>query len=604
MASLFSRLFSGTKGNFRLFDPSTGYELITRDFESVTWAVIENDNLMIDATTDEGESVAIFVHGNGLAMYPPPSAVFDQGGLYLSDGTPFTGSLHGEVLIPSDILGELDEAPSYNLTTLTVKHVSALERPNQNTPEVDPELLSGFSPAEQAHLVELNERLAVGLRGNNVCFISQPNKKKPPNFLSQKDAQTREATRIVYVKGEGGGTQKKIMFNEWREWRGRREYDEIKFAPGIKDPKVYNLFFGWDVEPNFGIWQILKDHIRFTICNDNHEQFVWFMTWLAHIFQHPESKPSVAVVIRGKKGTGKSIVFDFVQRLMKSYFYKIADGKRALGNFNAQYETTLLLLLEEAFWAGDQAKEGILKDLITSPTLSIERKGLDSYMANNYMRIGMNSNESWVVPATDDERRYAIFDCSAEHRGDTAYFKAMIEQMNEGGLEAMLYDLLTYEPEMGWDIVNTAPVTSGLKEQVVESLRGIEKFWYSLVKDGMYECENLLEGGIYLDEEHGRSVPMKELRKAVRDYLADHYHGKKLATYDLVELTVREWCNAAVVTKRGFQNDARWVEFPSLAECRAHIRRLKGLEIEPPTRSEGELPSRPARHLRAVATNS
>lgn len=603
MASVFSRLFSRTKGNIRLFDPATGFELVTQDFESVTWAVIENDNLMIDATTDEGESVAIFVPGNGLAMFPPPSVVFDEGGLYLNDGSPFTGPAPGEVLIPSDILGELDDVPYYDLTTLAVKHVQALQRPDNNRVEVDPALLSGYSPAQQAHLLELNERCAVGLRGNNLCFIWQPNKNKPPNFLSQRDAQTREATRIVYVKGEGGGTQKKVMFNEWREWPGRREYDEIRFAPGVQDPKIYNLFYGWDVEPKSGSWQLLQDHIRRMICNDNPEQFVWFMTWLAHIFQHPGSKPSVAVVIRGKKGTGKSIVFDFIQKLMSNYFYKIADSKRVLSNFNAPYENCILLLMEEAFWAGDPGKEAILKDLISSPTLSIERKGLDSYMANNYMRIGMISNDRWVVPASDDERRYAIFDCSDEHRGDTVYFKAMIEQMNNGGLEAMLYDLLTYEPENGWDSINTAPITSGLKEQVVESLRGIERFWYSLVKDGMYECDGLLEGGIYLDEEHGRSISMKELRKAVRDYLADHYHGKKLATYDLIELTVREWCNAMVVTKAGFQNDARWVEFPSATECRAHIRRHKGLEIAPPTRSETDQVPKRTGHLKAVASN-
>lgn len=603
MASVVQRLFSKTKGNIRICDPNSGFELSTRDFGIVTQAVIDNENLMIDATTETGEGVAVFIAGNGHAMCPPPSIAFDEGGLYLNNGTPFIGQGPGELLIPSNILGDLEDVPYYSLADLKVRHVEALERPNQQPAEVDPKLFAGRSPAEKAHLIELNERCAIGLRGNSLCVISQTSKNRPPNFLSLRDAQTREATRVVYVKGEGGGTQKKIMFNEWREWPGRREYDDVRFAPGNKDPKIYNLFFGWDVDPRPGVWQKLKDHIHQVICNGNDEQFVWFMTWIAHIFQHPGSKPSVAVVIRGRKGTGKSIVFDFLQQLMRSYFYKIADGRRALGNFNAQYETTLLLLLEETFWAGDQAKEAILKDLITSPTISIERKGLDSYMANNYMRLGMISNERWVVPASEDERRFAMFDCSDKHRGDVPYFKAMIEEMNNGGLEAMLYDLLTYEPAVGWDSVNTAPITSGLKEQVVESLQGIERFWHSLVKNGMYECEALLEGGIYLDEEHGRSISMKELRKAARDYLADHYHGKKLATYDLVELTVREWCNATVVTKPGFQNDARWVEFPSLVECRAHIRRVKGLEIDPPTRSEAEPRPTRVRHLKAVTAN-
>jgi hypothetical protein len=107
--------------------------------------------------------------------------------------------------------------------------------------------------------------------------------------------------------------------------------------------------------------------------------------------------------------------------------------------------------MEEAFWAGDQAKEGILKDLISSRTIPIERKGIDTYMARNHMRVAMISNERWVVPASADERRFAVFDCGDQHRGDTAYFKAMSDQMKAGGLAAMLYDLLTFHPAEGWE---------------------------------------------------------------------------------------------------------------------------------------------------------
>src|SRR5207245_1927949 len=112
--------------------------------------------------------------------------------------------------------------------------------------------------------------------------------------------------------------------------------------------------------------------------------------------------------------------------------------------------TTLLLLMEEAFWAGDQAKESILKDMITSSTQRIERKGIEPYEAPNYMRVVMTSNESWVVPATVDERRYLLLKCANHRREDKAYFRAIDEQMKAGGLAAMLHDLLNYKPQEGW----------------------------------------------------------------------------------------------------------------------------------------------------------
>jgi hypothetical protein len=602
MPSVFTRLFGRTTGNIMIADSDSGTELLTRDQKSIMMFANEYPSSFIDTVTETGEAVAVFIPGDGHAMFPPPSIAFDEGGLYLNDGEPLLDQPRGQLLFPESLIGELENLTFYALRDLEVKHVPALATPKPRTVNVDPEAMIGKSAAEQVHLLELNDRCAVGILGSQLRVIWQPDQSKPPKFLTVRDAREREATRVVYVKGEGGTTQKKIMFNEWKEWPARREYDEIAFLPGCDKPSVYNLFSGWSVRPAPGDWSLLRDHIRLTICGGNHEQFCWFMTWLAHIFQFPGSKPSVAVVIRGKKGTGKSIVFDFIQRLMPNYFFKAADGKRALGNFNAQYETTLLLLLEEAFWAGDQAKEAVLKDLISSPTIPIERKGVDSYMARNFLRVAMISNDRWVVPASDDERRYAIFDCGDGHRGETAYFKAMIEQMNNGGLEAMLYDLLTLQPEAGWDCLNSAPVTSGLKEQVVESLRGVDAFMYELVGAGIYECDGVTDDGIFLSEEYGTSVSMKDLRAAVRDYLADHYPGQKAAPYDRIARAVQEWFGAEVITRRAQQNDVRWVEFPSLTECREYVRRTKGLDIKAPVRLPEAIVSARSSHLKAVST--
>ena len=71
----------------------------------------------------------------------------------------------------------------------------------------------------------------------------------------------------------------------------------------------------------------------------------------------------------------------------------------------------MLFQFEEAFWAGDKQAEGKLKLLITSKLHMIERKGYEPYMVGNYARIYITSNNDWVVPATVDERRFAIFEC-------------------------------------------------------------------------------------------------------------------------------------------------------------------------------------------------
>lgn len=411
----------------------------------------------------------------------------------------------------------------------------------------------------------------------------RPDPKTPYIYISARDARLREANRIVHVKGENGDPKKLKMFDEWLSSPDRREYNSVKFAPGVNDPRIYNLFDGWGVSAAEGDWSTLHDHLRLVICQGNEEQYRWMMAWLAHMFQKPAEKLPVAVVIRGMKGTGKSIVFDFIHKIMPDYFYKVADGNRALGNFNAHYQSTLLLLMEEAFWAGNQAKESVLKDLITSPSLVVERKGIDPYMAKNHMRVAMISNERWVVPASHDERRFAVFDCGDQHRGDYAYFNAMSDQMKAGGLEAMLYDLLNYEPEGGWDILRAPPATSGLREQIVDSLRGVDRFMYDLALSGVYECDACDDEGIFLSETKETAVSLKNLRIAVQDHLSDQVGSQKAANFDRIERAVREWFGATIEMRHLTKNKVKWTIFPALADCREHIRRTKGMDIGAPT---------------------
>ncbi|MEG3163808.1 DUF5906 domain-containing protein [Sphingomonas sp. PB2P19] len=433
---------------------------------------------------------------------------------------------------------------------------------------------------EKKHLPELNEHYATGLLGSSFRIIFEPGNGKPAKFLSAADAALRESARLIWMEGSTKGSLKKIKaFKHWLEWDGHRAYDEIKFAPGNDDPLIYNLFRGFPIEPREGDWSILHSHILNVICAGKLDQYAWFMTWLAHIFQCPGEKGSVAVVIRGEKGTGKSIVFDFVHKLMPSYFFKEANGKRVVGNFNAQYEHTLLLLMEEAFWAGDQANESTLKDLITSPLIPIERKGVDKYMAENFMRVAMISNEKWVVPASGRERRFAVLDATNAHINDIEYFGNMKSQMGNGGLEAMLYDLLNWKPENGWNILRTPPASSGLREQVVESLRGLDRFMYELLSNGIYECEKCADGAITLNEDETTEHSMTDIRIAAQDYLADHFTGQKAATFDMIQPRVVEWFGAIVERKKGKMNNGRWVAFPPLSECREHVLRTKGIKI-------------------------
>jgi hypothetical protein len=89
----------------------------------------------------------------------------------------------------------------------------------------------------------------------------------------------------------------------------------------------------------------------------------------------------------------------------------------------------------------------------------------------------MSSNAYWVVPASHDERRYAVSDISPRYSMGTAtegerkeYFGAIQRELGQGGAAAMLYDLL--QMNLGDWHPREVPITPGLMRQKKESLRG------------------------------------------------------------------------------------------------------------------------------------
>lgn len=113
-------------------------------------------------------------------------------------------------------------------------------------------------------------------------------------------------------------------------------------------------------------------------------------------------------------------------------------------------------------------------------------------------------------------------------------------------------------------------------------VRGLDRFMYELLINGVYECEDIAEGGIWLTQYKPTEVTMTDLRTAARDYLKDHFSGHKAATFDSIERRVIEWFGATIELRKGKTNNGRWVIFPSLDDCRDHVRRTKGIEISAP----------------------
>lgn len=267
----------------------------------------------------------------------------------------------------------------------------------------------------------------------------------------------------------------------WWDWPDRRQYKKIVFDPGGRYAgDHFNLFRGFPLKAVKGDWALMLEHIEKIVCAGDHDIFLYVMAWLARAIQDPGGKkPGVALVLVGGKGSGKGVFAYAFGKLFGKAFIPITSDEGFTGRFNMHLAHGLLIFLDEAIWAGSKPSEGRLKALITEPVMHYEAKGVDALSLDNFMNIIIASNEDWVVPASDKERRFCVLKQDESKNQNFDYFDAIDIQMESGGYEAMYYDLLHYD----YSGINLrkAPQTEGLASQYRETFNTVQTFWYDVL---------------------------------------------------------------------------------------------------------------------------
>ena len=200
-----------------------------------------------------------------------------------------------------------------------------------------------------------------------------------------------------------------------------------------------------------------------------------------------------------------------------------------MGKFNARLEHTLLLGLEEAVAASNKAQDGALKDLITRHTLRLEDKFFSNWTAPNHLRLIMTSNNDFVVRADARERRYMVLEVANPHQDDAEgrrkYFGEMVEQMETGGYQAMLGELLGRDIS-AWN-PEKIPETEALRQQKMLNLSNapMAAWWYSRLEDGVNVLSG--DGDTKVYPWHPTEVtwvPVADMAKDYRAFARAHGH--------------------------------------------------------------------------------
>lgn len=360
----------------------------------------------------------------------------------------------------------------------------------------------------------------------------------------------------------------------WHISQHRRRYSYgVKFAPGATTvPEgVYNLWRGWGVEPKPGKWPLWKAHIRDVLCAGNEESTNWLLCWLARMFQEPMKNGETCVVLRGKEGVGKSTLAKVLKKIIGNHVCTVSNKQHVVGNFNAHLQNALLLNCEEAFFAGDKAAANALKYLINGETLRIEPKGVGSFEVENILHTLMSSNEDWAVPAGIDSRRYAVFDVVDLHKNDKPYFDALHAELDNGGYEAFFYDMLSLD--ISGFCPYTAILTDGLVDQRVQTLSGIDKFWFDHLCKPV--SDNPLGANCY-----SYDIQIDQFYELYREWRRDQRSEYRLEGRKEFRARIKALCGGWEPKQRewvdedGKRHTRRVVQLPTREEARASFEKI------------------------------
>jgi hypothetical protein len=390
-------------------------------------------------------------------------------------------------------------------------------------------------------------------------------------FQSKESFLLRYSNRSVSLQvpnGRGGiQTISTPLGHWWLTHRDRLQFRGVTFRPGAakSERECLNLWQGWGVEAKPGDCRLILQHIKEVVAGGNEEFAEYVVRWIAWSIQNPAAPAEVALVLIGEKGAGKGTLVRCLQRIFGAHAFQVTSREEVIGKFNGHLQDCVLFVADEAYWGGDKRCVGRLQGMITEATLPIERKGIDLIQVPNYLHVLMLAEPGWVIPAGRFERRYAALAVSTARRGDREYFKALHRQINDGGAEALFYDLRGMD--LGdWhprEIPETLLRNPALQEQQGHTLPPWEQWYVMLLHNGK------LPGAL-----------TKKPNTSLTHSLLSHARDKVPRLRWEGEIALRDFVidqkRLGIACTKARTSSANGWSFPPLAECRAAWERMYG----------------------------
>src|SRR5581483_4817450 len=301
-------------------------------------------------------------------------------------------------------------------------------------------------------------------------------------------------------------------------------YNDVIFRPyppstPWTSTKYFNLFLGFKAQPATKIDRKLVTpilrHILEVWCDNNEELAKYIISWLAFLVQKPDQKPGTAILMRSPPRCGKNILTDFIGEkvLGRENFLSTTRLHDVMGRFNGAIRAKKLVVLNECDMTGSEwhGANNQLKSLITEGYISVEEKGIDVKVLDDFAGYMILSNHNTPIRIELGDERFVALDVSARYKGNRDYFKSLLNTLNDPNTASSFMALLLSHNITDWnarDLPNTRMKWDLMEASMPNSQRFINQYidiyWPEETKNVLeISCKSLYEEYVRWCQENG-----------------------------------------------------------------------------------------------------
>lgn len=300
----------------------------------------------------------------------------------------------------------------------------------------------------------------------------------PPGYMTLVDDVWIHYTRQQLIDMNSGifldDVKKERFVDWWLRDEGIRTYSRIGYYVDRSEcgPSVFNVFRGFAggrIDDSVGNIDLLLEHLRTVISNNNAAVYEFILDWLASCLQCPRRLTGICLVVMGAHGSGKDILFNwFGSKVvgMDAYFKTARPHIDMFGAFNASRVNRVFYHIEEGN-RNSMTAEYIeqFKNCVTDEFAAVQLKGKDTRdNVINYNHFVVTTNNSVPFDIHHEERRFFAVRASSARVRDAAYFDRLdTECLRVAGVARAFYDFLMARDISGRDWKNP-PATEALSE--------------------------------------------------------------------------------------------------------------------------------------------